>query len=260
MTASKESPPRSASIPDSPSRQFLKGAKDTFPLIVGAVPFGIIFGTLAASAGISTAATLAMSLVVFAGASQFVCVSLVAAGAAWPMIVLTTFVVNLRHLLYSAAMAPYYRRLNPLWKLGLAFGLTDETFAVAIRRYQQNDGGRNNHYYNLGSMTFMYLNWNLCTLIGLTAGRSVPAIATWGLDFAMVATFIGMVIPYLVSRPMWVAVLVAAGVSLGAAALPHKLGLMVAAIAGVMAGLICDRYWAHKSPLSSGETNDLQGE
>jgi len=237
---------------DSPAGQFMLGAKDTFPLVVGAVPFGIIFGTLAAASGISFAATMGMSLVVFAGASQFVCVSLVAAGTAWPMIVLTTFIVNLRHLLYSAAMAPFYRTLHPLWKIVMAFGLTDETFAVAVRHYQRQDAVVNKHFYSLGSMAFMYCNWNLCTLIGLTAGRSVPGIATWGLDFAMVATFIGMVVPYLVSRPMWVAVLVSAFVSIAAAGLPHKLGLMVAAICGVAAGLICEKFLKRKLALRPG--------
>ncbi len=222
--------------------QFFEGAKDTFPLIVGAVPFGIIFGTLAATAGLSFWAVMGMSMFVFAGASQFVCVSLVTAGTAWPMIVLTTFVVNLRHMLYSATMVPFYKNLNPFWKMLLAFGLTDETFAVAVRRYNQRDGGPGKQYYNLGSVVFMYANWNFCTFIGLTAGNSFPGISQWGLDFAMPATFIGIVIPYLVSKPMWAAVITAGTVSIAAAGLPHKLGLMAAAIAGVIVGVICEKY------------------
>jgi 4-azaleucine resistance transporter AzlC len=230
----------------SPVSLFFEGAKDTFPLIVGAVPFGIIFGTLGATAGLSFWAVMGMSMFVFAGSSQFVCVSLVSAGTAWPMIVLTTFVVNLRHMLYSATMVPFYRNLNPFWKMVLAFGLTDETFAVAVNRYLQRDGSPGKEYYNLGSMVFMYLNWNLCTFIGLTAGRTFPEISGWGLDFAMPATFIGIVIPYLVSRPMWAAVTTAGFVSIMAAGLPHKLGLMVAALVGVAVGVICERMFAKK--------------
>ncbi len=221
---------------------FLEGAKDTFPLIVGAIPFGIIFGTLAATAGISFGATMGLSMFVFAGASQFVCVGLVAGGTAWPMIVLTTFVVNLRHMLYGATMVPFYKNLNPLWKIVLAFGLTDETFAVAVSRYSRLDEARDKHYYNLGSMVFMYLNWNLCTMIGLTAGKAFPEISQWGLDFAMPATFIGIVIPYLVSKPMWASVLTAGTVSILAGGLPHKLGLMVAATAGIAAGLAWESF------------------
>lgn len=230
----------------SPRSQFFKGAKDTFPLIVGAIPFGIIFGTLAATAGLSFGATMGMSMFVFAGASQFVCVSLLTAGTVWPMIVLTTFVVNLRHMLYGATMVPFYKGLNPLWKMVLAFGLTDETFAVAVRRYNKNDGAPGKHYYNLGSMVFMYVNWNLCTFIGLTAGNTFPGISEWGLDFAMPATFIGIVIPYLVSKPMWAAAITAGAVSIMAGGLPHKLGLMVAALVGVTVGVVCEKIFYKK--------------
>ena len=163
------------------------------------------------------------------------------------MIVLTTFVVNLRHMLYGATMVPFYKDLNSFWKMVLAFGLTDETFAVAVSRYNQNDGGQNKHYYNLGSMVFMYTNWNLCTIIGLTAGKAFPGISQWGLDFAMPATFIGIVIPYLVTKPMWASVVTAGIVSIMAGGLPHKLGLMVAAVAGVSAGLVCERLFFVKS-------------
>lgn len=220
---------------------FLEGAKDTFPLVLGAIPFGIIFGTLAETSGLSFGAAMGMSTFVFAGSSQFVALSLIASGTAWPMIVLTTFVVNLRHLLYSATMVPFYKKLNPLWKILLAFGLTDETFAVAVRRYHQKDGIANKHYYNLGSMLFMYLNWNLCTFIGLTAGKTFPQISRWGLDFAMPATFIGIVVPYLVTRPMWASVISAGVVSILAAGLPYKLGLILAAMAGVAVGVTCEK-------------------
>lgn len=233
----------------SPLSLFFEGAKDTFPLIVGAIPFGIIFGTLATTAGLSFVATMGMSMFVFAGASQFVCLSLLVAGTAWPMIVLTTFVVNLRHMLYGATMVPFYKELNPLWKILLAFGLTDETFAVAVNRYNQKDGVPGKHYYNLGSMVFMYTNWNLCTIIGFTAGNAFPGISHWGLDFAMPATFIGIVIPYLVSKPMWASVITAGTVSIMAGGLPHKLGLMVAALAGVTAGVICEKVFSRKKEL-----------
>ena len=225
---------------------FFNGAKDTFPLVVGAIPFGIIFGTLAETAGLSFGATMGMSLFVFAGASQFVALTLLASGTAWPMIVVTTFVVNLRHLLYSATMVPFYRHLNPVWKAVLAFGLTDETFAVAVNRYAQQGDDRGKQYYNLGSMVFMYVNWNFCTFIGLTAGKTFPEISKWGLDFAMPATFIGIVIPYLVTRPMWAATVSAGLVSLATAGMPHKLGLMVAAITGVAVGVLCESWLSGK--------------
>ncbi|MFH1157260.1 MAG: AzlC family ABC transporter permease [Pseudomonadota bacterium] len=231
----------------SPSAEFFAGFRDTFPLVVGAVPFGIIFGTLAGTAGLSFWAAMGMSLFVFAGSSQFIGAGLVAAGTAWPVIVITTFVVNLRHLLYGASMVPYYKNLSHVWKVVLSFGLTDETFAVAIGRYRKQDGSQHKHYYNLGSMVFMYTNWNLCTLAGLTMGKTFPGIATMGLDFAMPATFIGMVIPYLTKSPMWASVITAGSVALMTNSLPHKLGLIIAAVAGVAAGITWELMNERKS-------------
>lgn len=231
----------------SPSTEFFAGFRDTFPLVVGAVPFGILFGALAGTEGLSFWASMGMSLFVFAGASQFIAAGLVAAGTAWPIIVITTCVVNLRHLLYGASMVPYYKKLSHFWKIVLSFGLTDETFAVAIGRYRQKDHSEHKHFYNLGSMVFMYANWNMCTLIGLTMGKTFPKIATMGLDFAMPATFIGMVIPYLTNSPMWASVITAGSIALVTNGLPHKLGLMIAALSGVAAGItwefINERKW-----------------
>jgi 4-azaleucine resistance transporter AzlC len=236
-----------AEAKSSPATEFFAGIRDTFPLVVGAAPFGIIFGTVAGTAGLSFWAAMGMSLFVFAGASQFIGAGLIATGTAWPIIVITTFVVNLRHLLYGASMVPYYKKLSHYWKIVLSFGLTDETFAVAIGRYRKKDHSDHKHFYNLGSMVFMYTNWNMCTLIGLTVGKTFPGIATMGLDFAMPATFIGMVIPYLINSPMWASVITAGSVALMTNSLPHKLGLMIAALAGVSAGivweLIRERKW-----------------
>ncbi|MBD0267471.1 MAG: AzlC family ABC transporter permease [Cyanobacteria bacterium Co-bin8] len=225
-----------------PAREFLAGARDTLPLILGAIPFGLIFGTLAQSSGVSAAATLAMSAVVFAGSSQFIAIGLIAAGTALPLILLTTFVVNLRHLLYAASLVPYVRLLPQRWKIPIAFWLTDETFAVAIRRYTAPQPGPYPHWYYLGSALFMYGNWFLCTWLGLTVGQMIPNAASWGLDFAMVATFIGMTVPYITTRPMVAAVAVAGSSALLTHGLPHQLGLMVAVLLGAAAGMLVERF------------------
>lgn len=217
------------------------GARDIFPLIVGAIPFGLIFGALSVSSGLSALSTLAMSAFVFAGSSQFIAVGMVAAKTGWLLIVLTAFVVNLRHLLYAVSLLPYIKPLTQRWKIPLAFLLTDEAFAVAIRRYESREMSSFKHWYYLGAALFMYFNWLLCTFLGMTIGRLIPNAADWGLDFAMSVTFIGMVVPYLKTRPMGLAVAIAAIVSLLAAPLPHKLGLMVAAIAGITTGVLSER-------------------
>jgi 4-azaleucine resistance transporter AzlC len=220
----------------SPRQEALAGARDILPLVVGAVPFGLIFGTLAQGRGLSFGATLGMSAFVFAGSSQFIALGLLSAGSSLPLIVLTTVVVNLRHLLYAASLLPYVQGASHRWKVAIGFLLTDETFAVAIGRYRQPGPSAPKHWYYLGAGLAMYLNWIVCTGLGLTLGQLIPNAAAWGLDFAMVATFIGMVVPYATTRPMVGAIAMAALVAVLAHGLPHQLGLMVAAIAGVATG------------------------
>lgn len=220
--------------------EFLAGCRAIVPLVIGAIPFGIIFGTLAASSGLSFAGTMAMSIFVFAGSSQFIAIGLLASGTIIPLIILTTFVVNLRHLLYSVSLVPHVRHLPQSWKLPIGFWLTDEAFAVAITRYNQSDRSPHKHWFYLGAALFMYTNWLLCTLIGVTVGNAIPNAASWGLDFAMSVTFIGMVIPYVKTSPMLVAVLFAGVMSILAHGLPHQLGLIVAAMTGIAAGVLVE--------------------
>ncbi|MDM8516220.1 AzlC family ABC transporter permease [Desulfobacterales bacterium HSG16] len=221
-------------------KDFKEGARDTFPLLVGALPFGIIFGTLAAANGLSFAATLGMSIFVFAGSAQFIALGMIGAGTAWPLIVATTFIVNLRHMLYCATLLPWLTKMRLKWQIPLCFWLTDETFAVAVRRYQDGDKDHDHRWYHLGSSLAMYSNWLACTYIGLAAGQRFPQITEYGLDFAMPATFIGMLIPYLKNRAMWAAVLISGLVSILAFTMPHKLGLMCAAFAGIAGGIFVE--------------------
>jgi len=217
------------------------GARDSLPMLVGAAPFGVIFGTLAIATGIPAWATLALSALVFAGSSQFVAVSLIGSGAALPVIWLTTFVVNLRHALYSATLLPYARHLPARWRWSLAFWLTDETFAVVEHRLSEHGDDMAGAWYWLGAALAMYGNWQLWTLVGVLFGQAVPDIGAWGLDFAMLATFIGIVVPMLRGRPQVAAALVAGAVALACHGLPYQLGLMVAAASGILVGVCLER-------------------
>jgi 4-azaleucine resistance transporter AzlC len=224
-----------------PLSEFWAGGRAILPLIIGAIPFGVIFGTLATGLGLSLTGTLAMSAFVFAGSAQFIALGLLATGTFLPLILLTTLVVNLRHLLYAISLLPYVRHLAQYWKLLIGFWLTDETFAVAIARYNQNDSSPYKHWYYLGAASLMYMNWQLCTLIGVSIGQRLSTATNWGLDFAMSVTFIGMVIPYIKTQSMLVTVLVAGVVSLLAHSLPHQLGLIVAALAGAITGFSIEK-------------------
>jgi branched chain amino acid efflux pump len=220
--------------------EFSNGIRDTIPMMIGAAPFGMIFGVLGISSGLSPMAVMGFSMIVFAGSSQFIAAGLVAQGIGIGFIVLTTFIVNLRHALYAASLGSYMQNLSQKWMLPLAFWLTDETYAVVVTRYPEKDKSPYKHWYHFGSSIAMYLNWQLWTLIGLIAGTQLSGVAELGLDFAMVVTFIGIVVPLIITRPMLICALVASIVAVIANPLPNKAGLMVAAFAGIAAGIIVE--------------------
>jgi predicted branched-subunit amino acid permease len=128
------------------------------------------------------------------------------------------------------------KHLSQKWLLPLGFWLTDETYAVVIRRYPQADDSPYKHWYHFGSSISMYLNWQLWTVIGLIAGQQIQNAQSWGLDFAMLVTFIGIVVPMLVTRPMLACALTAGLVAVVTRNLPYNLGLMAGALAGIAIG------------------------
>ncbi|MBW4049165.1 MAG: AzlC family ABC transporter permease [Proteobacteria bacterium] len=229
----------STSTPLDPGRhrELFLGARDTFPLLLGAAPFGLIFGALSGPSGLPAAAALAMSALVFAGSSQFIALTLLGGGAGIAVIVFTTFIVNLRHALYAATLLPHVSELPLRWRVPLAFWLTDETFAVVQHRYAQTGDTPLAHWYYLGSCLAMYGNWLAWTAAGLWLGHTQPWLTHAGLEFAMVATFTGIVAPMLRQRPALGAALAAATVAVLARDLPYKIGLMLAALAGVIVGV-----------------------
>lgn len=222
--------------------EFFAGCRGIVPLIIGAIPFGIIFGAVANNSGFSLTGTISMSAFVFAGSSQFIALSLLNSTAI-PLIILTVFVVNLRHLLYAVSLIPHLQRLPQVWKFSLGFWLTDEAFAVAIARYNQADKSPYKHWYHLGAALFMYANWQLFTIAGFTLGNLVPNAANWGLDFAMSVTFIGLLIPYLINKPMIIAVVVSGIMALVFHSLPYNLGLIVATLSGVISGISAEKLY-----------------
>lgn len=221
-------------------QEFITGMRDTLPLVLGAIPFGIIFGALAVNRGLTFMGGMGLSLFVFAGSSQFIATGLVSQGVGIGLIILTTFIVNLRHALYSASLAPHVKDLPQKWLLPLGFWLTDETFAVVVTRYNRPDPSPYKHWYHLGSSVIMYANWQLCTLIGLVAGQAIPDMRSWGLDFAMTVTFIGIVVSQIRNRPLLVAAVVAGACAVLFNGMPNNMGLFLSALVGVIAGVIAE--------------------
>jgi 4-azaleucine resistance transporter AzlC len=216
---------------------FAAGARDTLPMMIGAAPFGMIFGTLAGAGPLAVWQGQLMSLSIFAGSSQFIGIGLIAGNAGMLVIWFTTFIVNLRHMLYAAALLPQVARLPAHWRWTLGFLMTDETFAVMNGYYSKHPGAPLGHWYFLGSGLGMYLNWQFWTLVGLLFGTAFPQLQSLGLDYAMVATFIAIVVPQLNRMPHFGAAL-AAGISAWLLrGMPYKLGLMSAVLIGVVTGM-----------------------
>jgi 4-azaleucine resistance transporter AzlC len=217
--------------------EFLTGARDQLPLLIGVAPFGMIFGALALTVGIPPLEAQGFSLFVFAGSAQFIAAGLIADGVPSLVIVLTTMVVNLRHLLYSATFSSYFQHLPARWKAALAWLLTDEAFVVASIRYQRSDTVLA-HWYTLGTGLTLWAVWQLSTAIGILLGAYIPA--TWSLDFALPLTFIALITPTLSDRPAWAAALTAGILAVVLAGLPYKFGLLLAASLGIGVGLITE--------------------
>jgi 4-azaleucine resistance transporter AzlC len=222
----------------SPRGEFLAGVRAELPILFGVVPFGLIYGVVAVSAGLPPAVAYAMSLVVFAGSAQFIGAELIGAGVPGAVIVLTTFVVNLRHMLYSASLAPYLRQLSRGWKWLLAYLLTDEAYVVVILNYHRAEDLTHKHWFYLGAGLTLWTTWQFSTAAGIFLGAQVPA--GWGLDFTLAVSFIGLVALALRDRAAVAAALAAGVTAVLAYPLEYRLGLLVAALVGIVVGLVVE--------------------
>jgi 4-azaleucine resistance transporter AzlC len=221
--------------------EFLAGARDELPILLGVIPFGMIYGVLAVAAGLPASTAQAMSVVIFAGSAQFMVVQLFGNGAPLAVIAATAVVVNLRHLLYSASISSHVRSLPPLWKGLLAYLLTDEAYAVAITHYDRAGDHGMRHWYFLGAGLILWSVWQASTAAGIFLGAQVPA--SWSLDFTLALTFIALVVPSLKNRAELMAALTAGVVSVLAVGLPYKLGLLLAALVGIFVGVGMEERW-----------------
>jgi 4-azaleucine resistance transporter AzlC len=193
------------------TKQFWAGIQAEFPLLVGVFPFGMIYGALALNAGLSKSASQMMSSIVFAGSSQFVTTQLVHDSAPGFVIVLTIAVVNLRHILYSASLAPYLASVSMRWKTLLSYLLTDEAYAPTVIKYEREGVQPFSHWFLFGAGLALWSTWQVSTALGIFLGTAIPE--SWSLDFALPLTFIAMVVPVLKGRP-YIAAALSAGCGL----------------------------------------------
>ena len=222
-----------------PRAEFLAGVRAELPLLAGVIPFGLIFGVLGLAVGLPGWAVVLSSSLIFGGASQVVFAQLWGAATPPPVITATVAVVNLRHLLYSAAVAETLRALPWRWKLLLAYLLTDEAFAAAIGRLRDGPSTPHRHWFLFGTGFTLWAGWQASTLGGILLGAAIPA--GWSLDFSIALTFIALLVLSVHRRSDTAAALAAAAAMLPALALPHKSGLLLAAAVGIACGLALRR-------------------
>src|ERR1043165_3739934 len=220
------------------TKNFWAGVRAELPLLIGVFPFGMIYGALALNAGLSTSAAQMMSSIVFAGSAQFITSQLVHEATPGLVIVLTIAVVNLRHMLYSASLAPYLSSLPMRWKALLSYLLTDEAYAPTILHYEKDGVTPYAHWFLLGAGFSLWFTWQVSTALGIFLGAAIPE--SWSLDFALPLTFIAMVVPVLKNQPAIAAALSAGIVALIAFSLPYKLGLILAALVGILLGTLLE--------------------
>lgn len=223
----------------SPAAAFLSGAKAIMPVLVALLPFGLAFGATALGNGLSALEALAMSVFVFAGAAQLATIPLLSAGASVAVVVLTVLVVNLRMTLYSASMAPHFGHLSAGWKGLLSYLLTDQAYAATITRF---DAGKSEEpdkrWYYLGTALSIWVTWQAATMLGVFLGAWVSG--GYSLDFVLPLIFIALALPAIKDRTTGAAALSAGVAAVFVAGLPLNLGLIAAALVGVLGGLVAE--------------------
>lgn len=189
-------------------------------------------------AGIPPIAAQSMSWLLFAGAAQFIATPLIHNAVPALVILMIIAVVNLRHVLYSASLAPFVKTLSLRWKVLLSYLMVDEAYAIMIRHYNDEGVTPASHWYFLGAGLTLWSTWQISTGVGILLGATLPP--NWPLDFALPLTFIAIIMPAIKDRPSIAAALSAGTVAVLAYNAPYKLGLMLAAMTGILVGAILE--------------------
>jgi len=216
---------------------FRRGVRDAVPLLLGIVPFGLVAGIAAVNAGFGLPTAVGLSVVVFAGASQIAALELLGQSAPLSVVVATAVVINLRYLMYSASIAPYFREFTARWKAVLAYILTDQAYAISVASYR-SDRSVDRKWYYLGAAVTLWVVWQVTTVAGVLLGTGVPD--AWGLEFAIPLVFLAILVPAIEDRPSAVAAVVGGALAVLGAGLPLNLGLLVGAAVGITAGVVAE--------------------
>ena len=234
-------------------QEFWDGVRDEIPLMLGVFPFGMVFGVLGVEAGLEPLVVMAMSVIVFGGASQVVFVQMVGAGASGLVITGTVGIINLRHALYSATLTQYIQGLPMRWRFVLAYLLTDEAFFISLNRMQTKPPSPYMHFHMLGTGGLLWVMWQIATAIGIGLGELIPDALNLG--FAIPLTFMAITLPQITSIPPLVALLVAGTVAILGQDLPWNIWVITAGLIGMIAGYCAEMLLAkqNRAPNDGGQ-------
>lgn len=237
---------------------FVAGARDVAPVVVGIIPFGLVAGAAAVDAGLGIEGAVALSTLVFAGASQLATIDLLARDAPMLVILATVVIINLRMAMYSAALSPVLSYAPTRQRLGAAYLLVDQAFALTVGRDAMRPGAPHAIAYYFGTGTLLWVNWQVMTVVGALVGSSIP---DWlPLSATIPLVFLALLVPSMSDRPTVVAGVVSGVVATLGAGLPANAGLLVGAFSGIAAGtVVALRAGAHRTPVRSQGTDDSHG-
>ncbi len=222
--------------------------RSAIPLFIPAVPFALVMGLAITESAMPTAIGWSTNVFIFAGAAQLATVSL-AATATWLTLVATAAVINLRHVMYSAALAPRFGD-QPRWFRWVGpYFLIDQTFALVTPRTDLTATQWRRYYLAAGG--FFFVSWTTCVTLGLAVGSAIPT--EWRLDVAPAVMFAGLVVLGLTNRPGIVAAVVGATVSALTLEVPNNGGILIGAVSGVIAGYLADVAMSSDDPGAAAE-------
>jgi len=230
-------------------RDFIIGARNSLPILLGVVPFAMICSVAAVSVGLTPFEAMSMSFIIFAGASQLAVLQLMGQGAFWLVMLLTAWIINLRFTMYSATLAPYLQDEPLLRRAPFAYILSDQAFGVTMSHFA-NELPANPAWYYYGSAAIIWVAWQVSSIAGALLGTLVPA--SWGLDFAFPLSFMALMFAALKDRPTVLAALVGGMSAVLAKGLPYNLGLVLAALLGISAGLLAENISARQMQGAAG--------
>lgn len=237
-------------------KDFLAGARAMTPWLMGVSPFGLVIGISAAQADIPTLAGWLTGPLIYAGSAQVATIQMLDGGAAPVAVIMTALVINLRLILYSAAMAAHWRGTPLWWRLLAGYLLIDPSFAVGIERYGRTDDRRRAHVHYLGGAVVLWVTWLAAIAVGATAAASVPG---WlHLELLIPLYLIGEIVPKLRKVDTRIAALVSGGVALALLSVPMHLGIAIGIVAGIAASLLAnrpDRSDRQQPPMVSRESS-----